>query len=87
MGIDAYADEELHDLLLDPPAVMGVGNLCAFFLLTLAVYLHVRPDKAARSDPPATQPNAGSRANRDPVAVSRMRRTVTRAAARAFPPG
>jgi small-conductance mechanosensitive channel len=27
VGHDAYADEELHDLLLDPPAVMGVESL------------------------------------------------------------
>jgi moderate conductance mechanosensitive channel len=27
VGQDAYADEELHDLLLDPPAVMGVESL------------------------------------------------------------
>jgi moderate conductance mechanosensitive channel len=27
VGIDAYADEELHDLLLDPPAVMGVESM------------------------------------------------------------
>jgi small-conductance mechanosensitive channel len=27
VGADAYADPELHDLLLDPPAVMGVESL------------------------------------------------------------
>jgi moderate conductance mechanosensitive channel len=27
VGQDAYADEELHDLLLDPPVVMGVESL------------------------------------------------------------
>ena len=27
VGVDAYADEELHDLLLDPPAVMGVESM------------------------------------------------------------
>jgi small-conductance mechanosensitive channel len=27
VGLDAYADDELHDLLLDPPAVMGVESL------------------------------------------------------------
>src|SRR5271169_1958647 len=34
----------------------STAALCAFFLLTLAIYLHVRPDQAARSDPPAAQP-------------------------------
>jgi small conductance mechanosensitive channel len=27
VGADAYADPELHDLLLDPPAVMGVESM------------------------------------------------------------
>ena len=27
VGVDAYADKELHDLLLDPPAVMGVESM------------------------------------------------------------
>lgn len=63
---EAYRDQELHDLLLDPPAVMGVEDigidqfkirivartqpgrtstlaLWAFFLVTLAVWVLVRP--------------------------------------------
>ncbi len=27
VGVDAYADQELHDMLLDPPAVMGVESM------------------------------------------------------------